>query len=37
MQLLAPLTLCLGLWAELSSAAIPGRDKDGEWVPSWLQ
>uniref|UniRef100_A0A8B9NPC6 Alkaline phosphatase n=1 Tax=Accipiter nisus TaxID=211598 RepID=A0A8B9NPC6_9AVES len=34
MQLLAPLTLCLGLWAELSSAAIPGGDKDGEWVPA---
>ncbi|XP_049658394.1 intestinal-type alkaline phosphatase-like [Accipiter gentilis] len=27
MQLLAPLTLCLGLWAELSSAAIPAEEE----------
>lgn len=30
MQLLAPLTLCLGLWAGLSTAVIPGGDKDGD-------
>lgn len=40
MQLLAPLTLCLGLWTGLSAAVIPGGDKDGDgclagckWVP----
>lgn len=30
MRLLVALTLCLGLWAELSAAIIPGRNRDGD-------
>lgn len=34
MQLLASLTLCLGLWAGLSTAVIPGGGAVGDWCPA---